>query len=577
MDRRHVANRRALVPIVAAIALLPGRVDAQSPLTRVSVDANGQQGNGDSSQDSAPGSMSADGRWVAFASVATNLVPNDKNGASDVFVRDQTTGAIVRVSVNNSGVAGNGSSFQPALSRDGRFVAFQSYSSNFAHDTNFLSDVYLHDRDPDGNGIYDEGNGRTSRVSVASGGGDPDHECVGASISSDGSRVAFTSLATNLVAGDTNGLIDVFVRDLKNQTTVRVSVDSSGAEGNASSFPAQITADGHAVVFASQATNLVTGDTNGWPDVFLHDLSTATTSLVSTDASGNQGDYESRQPSISDDGRFVAFTSSATNLVAGDTNRFEDIFVKDLATGTVTRVSVDSAGVESFGNSYWPAISGDGQVVVFTSAAVNLVPGDTNGIEDVFVHELAGATTISVSSPCGIPGNSYSESAFVSGNGRFAGFRSFSDDLVPGDTNVRFDVFVHDRSITADAAWSNYGAGFPGTNGVPSLAASALPKLGTSLSIDVTNSLGAWSVGQFFVGTATASIPTRAGGTLLVGNLLAFVPFVLLPATPTSFPIALPFDPALCGFHLYVQALELDAGAAHGLSFTPGLELDFGG
>ncbi len=579
MEPIHFAGRLPIAALAAALALAPAWAGAraQSPLARVSVDANGQQGNGDSSQDAAPGALSADGRWVAFASVATNLVANDKNGASDIFVRDQSTGAIVRVSINNSGTEANSACFQPALSRDGRFVAFQTFATNFAKDTNARVDVYVRDRDADGDGVFDEANDVTVRASLSNGGVEADQDCVGASISSDGSLVAFTSHSAYLVTGDTNGVTDVFVRDLKNKTTVRVSVDSSGVEGNDLSFPAQITADGHAVVFVSYATNLVPGDTNHWQDVFLSDLAAGTITLVSVDAVGTQGNYASRQPAISGDGRFVAFTSSANNLVAGDTNNFDDIFVKDMTTGTVTRASVDSAGNESFGNSYLPAISDDGAMVAFTSAAVNLVPGDTNRFEDVFAHEFAGATTIAASMPCGILGDSYTESVFVSGDGQFVGFRSISDNLVPGDTNGAFDVFVHDRSIAAAAAWSNYGTGFPGTNGVPSLAASAIPKLGTSISVDVTNSLGTWSIAELFVGTATASVPTRAGGTLLVGDLLAVVPFVLLPATPTSFPFAVPFDPALCGFHLYLQALELDAGAAHGLSFTPGLELDFGG
>ncbi len=225
------------------------------------------------------------------------------------------------------------------------------------------------------------GAGTTTRVSVDSAGGQANDFSgaapsisVDTSISADGRFVVFQSDATNLVAGDTNGASDVFVHDRQTGTTTRVSVDSAGHEATglypASGDPA-ISADGRFVAFDSNATNLVAGDTNSAYDIFVHDRQTGTTTRVSVDSAGNQANgYD---PSLSADGRFVAFTSGASNLVAGDTNGASDVFVHDRQTGTTTRVSVDSAGWQAYSFSHLPSISADGRFVAFASNATNLV------------------------------------------------------------------------------------------------------------------------------------------------------------------------------------------------------------
>ena len=233
-----------------------------------------------------------------------------------------------------------------------------------------------------------------TRVSVDSAGNQGNDDSLRSSISADGRFVAFSSEATNLVPGDTNNQNDIFVRDLLTNTTSRVSVDSAGNQGNLVSFAPSISANGRFVVLESSASNLVPGDSNNNEDIFVRDLFTNTTTRVSVDSAGNQaiGNFflplSSLLPSISADGRFVAFSSEATNLVPGDTNSRSDIFVRDLLTNTTTRVSVDSAGNQGTNESYTPSISADGRFVTFSSDASNLVPGDSNNNEDIFVRDL---------------------------------------------------------------------------------------------------------------------------------------------------------------------------------------------
>jgi HYR domain-containing protein/IPT/TIG domain-containing protein/WD40 repeat protein len=358
--------------------------------TRMSVDSSGAQGNNNSNEPA----ISADGRWIAFRSDATNLVSGDTNAATDIFVRDRTSSTIVRVSVDMAGVQANGPSFQVAISGDGRFVAFESLATNLiASDTNAASDVFVRDRDADGNTTFDEPGGvATTRVSVSSLGMAANDNSGAPALSSDGRYVAFQSDATNLVSADTNSVTDVFVHDRQTSTTTRVSIATGGTQGNGNSIEPSISAGGRFVAFESLATNLVAGDTNAVADVFVHDRQTTSTFRISVNASGTQGDAASGDPMISSDARFTAFRSSATNLVAGDTNARVDVFIFDGVTLAPTRVSVDTGGTQGNGNSLDPSVSTNGQFVVYSSVATNLVAGDTNGVSDVFVRDLVDST-----------------------------------------------------------------------------------------------------------------------------------------------------------------------------------------
>jgi len=551
-----------LLTAAFGVVLLTAPADGQQT-TRVSVDSAGVEGNGLSLSTA----ISADGRIVAFDSYASNLVAGDTNGHWDVFVHDRLTGTTERLSVDSSGAQGNNYSLDPDISADGQIVAFESLASNLvAGDKKGYWDVFVHDRST----------GVTERVSVDSSGAQGNRSSDSPSISADGQIVAFSSYATNLVGGDTNGFVDVFVRDRSTGLTERVSVDSSGAEGNIDSVSPSISADGQIVAFFSGASNLVPGDTNGYADVFVHDRSTGLTERVSVDSSGGEGNNDSYLPAISADGQIVAFESNASNLVAGDTNRNPDVFVYNRSTGVTERVSVDSSGAQGNDVSGDPSISADGKIVAFVSGASNLVGGDTNVRIDVFVHDcLTGITErVSVDSS-GAEGNghSYIEYPAISADGQIVAFSSYASNLVSGDTNGAYDIFVHER-CRVDANWMNYGAGFPGSTGVPPFTSRGDPVFGSKLTLDLANSYGNDTPGLLLVGYQDAVIPTNRGGELLL--ITAVITLLNVRWTGITIEGDVPDQANLCGIEVFLQVLEIDPGAARGVSFTAGLKLVLG-
>jgi Tol biopolymer transport system component len=424
------------IPRAAAFFLFVPPAFAQTTV-RVNVDSSGNQTSGFSEV----AAISADDRYVAFHSYGINLVPGDTNAIADVFVRDRMTGTTERVSVSSGGAQADVfGSFGPAISSDGRFVAFSSYATNLvAGDTNGLQDVFVRDRML----------GTTERVSVDSAGVQGNDESSSCAISEDGRFVAFASVATNLVAGDTNNKQDIFVRDRMTGTTTRASVGAGGAQANDTShFGPSISADGRCVVFGSSATNLVAGDTNAVNDVFLRDRMTATTERVSVSSGGVQGNAAcSPWTAVSDDGQYVAFASTATNLVAGDTNASDDLFVRDRMAGTTERASVATGGAQGNGGCNYPAISSDGRYVAFQSFSSNLVAGDTNAFEDVFLRDRMAATTERVSvDSFGAQGNGPSSFTSLSVDGSYVAFVSAASNLVVGDTNFLPDIFVRNRN-----------------------------------------------------------------------------------------------------------------------------------
>ncbi|HET6164506.1 MAG TPA: hypothetical protein VFG37_12615 [Planctomycetota bacterium] len=534
---------------------------------RVSVDSAGAESNGDCYASGAV--FSANGRFVAFASATSNLVANDTNGFTDVFVHDRSTGITERVSVDSAGVESDAdsSNWQFAISADGSCVTFVSAATNLvANDTNQYEDVFVHDR----------GTGSTERVSIDSTGGQaaggpfwPGYSSL--SISADGRIVAFGGYAANLVTGDTNGTFDVFVHDRVTGVTERVSVDSSGTEANDASGSPAISADGRFVAFNSVATNLVPGDGNGRCDAFVHDRTTGVTERISVDDSGAEGDGDSYPTAISADGRFAAIVSDATNLVAGDTNGDTDVFVHDRLLVTTERVSIATSGSEATGASTTASLSADGNLVVFESAATDLVTGDTNGAHDVFRHDRTTGVTERVSvDSSGNEGPIDSYGGAISGDGRVVAFESAAASFVANDTNGCFDLFVR---FGGPASATNYGVGVPGTQGVPSLT-SQLPVLGTTITVAVGNSLGAPTVGILFLGYQQAQLPTHFGGDLLL--LPALVVPISFSYGSDSVTASLPDDDVLCGVTVDLQAVEADPGAVKGVSFTAGLELVLG-
>jgi len=420
----------------------------------VSVDSTGA---GNANGDSFDAIISANGQQVVFTSFASNLVPNDTNNLPDLFVRDLATATTSLVSLNRDGTAsGNDVTFNsvaPSITPDGRFVAFHSKAADLAanDDNNNASDLFVRDLVA----------GVTTLVSVnRSGTASGINLLASPALSDDGRYVAFNSNASDLVANDNNGFTDVFLRDFESRTTVMVSVNRAGAASGSSvsRFP-NMSADGRFIAFQSAAADLVVNDANSFYDVYVRDMRVGITSLVSVNPNGGTGSDSGNvtgTPRLTADGRFVAFSSSASDLVANDTNRRTDVFVRDLQTNTTSLVSRNSAGTNGGnGDSLNPLISSDGRFVSFESLANDLVGAisDTNGKPDIFLRDLpAGATTLlSVNSTTGLTsGNNGSVAATMSLDGRFVAFDSDASDLVGNDTNNLPDVFVRSGlSLTA--------------------------------------------------------------------------------------------------------------------------------
>jgi len=353
--------------------------------TLVSTATDGTRGN----NASCGASMSADGRYVAFYTQATNLAAGtDTNGQADVLVKDLLTGAVTRASVATDGTLGNNQSVSPSISADGRYVAFSSHATNLTPSqpaTNGHDEVYLRDTVA----------GTTTMVSVSAVTASPGNsvEDEDTSISGDGRYVVFSSAATNLVSHDTNNAGDVFVRDTVTGTTTRVSVASSGGQANAYSAEPSISSDGRYVVFMSIATNLIAGRTIATPQVYLHDMQTGQTSLVSVSSAGAVANDQSGGGAISANDRYIAFGSSGSNLTACDSNHDSDGFVRDLQTGTTTRATLTAEGGQPNAGGGASAVTPDGRYVLITSWASNMFPGDTSKVGNLFRHDTTPGTT----------------------------------------------------------------------------------------------------------------------------------------------------------------------------------------
>jgi Tol biopolymer transport system component len=350
----------------------------------VSLSPDDKAGNRPSQDSGFPAGISGDGRYVAFSSSATNLVPEDTNDQEDVFVHDRQTGVTELISRGIDG-PGNGFSSFPKISADGRYVVFQSSASNLvADDTNGLSDVF----------VFNRTDQIMVLVSIAAAGGPSNGASITPSISDDGNVIAYASRATNLVGGPatTGAFEQIFVTDRQSLVSELVSVNSQGVPANAVSFLPALNGDGSQVAFKSEAFNLVPNDTNGVPDVFVRDRSDDTTERVSVDDFGNQANGLSGGPGISADGRFVAFVSFASNFTPEDGNGQSDVYVYDRTDwergpGLIARVSVGLDGQDpNNGVSDFPvAVSADGRWIGFASSASNLVPNDLNNDQDAFL------------------------------------------------------------------------------------------------------------------------------------------------------------------------------------------------
>ena len=403
--------------------------------------------------------ISADGRYVAFASAATNLVANDSNEAQDIFVRDRQAGTTKRVSVSSSGEQAAGGdvpfSSNPSISSDGRLVTYTSQATNLvANDTNDVADVFL----------YNQQNASTTRVSVSSQGAQANNRNDIAFLSADGRYVLFSSIASNLIANDTNDRGDLFLRNLSNNTTVRVSVRSNGAQATGDTSLGVLSADNRYIAYVTFASDIVSGDRNNNSDVFLRPTSSATTQLVSAAKQASQtapGDSEAaREHGVSGDGSTVVFRSDASILVENDTNDRGDIFARNVGAAQTSLVTTTASGGLADGSSFDSAISATGRYVTYQSFAGNLVDGDTNETSDIFLHDRQTGSVSRVNiGPNGEQTDPFSSSGSptVSSNGRFVAFNA-GDELIPGGSFA--DVYVRDTqqaTLTRASADGEYG------------------------------------------------------------------------------------------------------------------------
>jgi Tol biopolymer transport system component len=389
--------------------------------------------------------VSTDGRFVAFLSDADNLLAGDAsadpNGVTDVFLVDTTLNTIRLVSDDAlTGDPADGPALDVDISGDGRWVAFSSAATNLvAGDLNDASDVFLYDALNDSLQLV-------SRKGIA--GAQGNRASGTPTISKDGTRVVFTSAATNLIGTDTNNRTDVFLRNLSAGTTTRVSTDSNGKQANGDSFQARISPNGSVVAFSSNAINLVKADTSRTRDVFVKVLGTGKTSIVSIRTDGQLGSNDSSLEDVSNTGRYVVMQSYSA-LVKADTNNTGDVFMRDRTDGTTIRVSRDGS-TQSNNQSFAGAISDDGSYIAFQTWATNIGPGpDGNGVlTDVLESETATGDLARLSADAdGGWSDAASYDATISGDGLVACFATGSTDMVAGDTNGQDDVFCH--------AWTN--------------------------------------------------------------------------------------------------------------------------
>ncbi|MET3909308.1 VCBS repeat-containing protein [Bradyrhizobium sp. S3.3.6] len=425
-------------------------------VTRVSTGATGAQADGQSHQPV----FSPDGTKVAFESYADNLVPGDTNGQPDIFVKDLTTGAITLASTSASGVQGDSWSYQPVFSPDGTRLAFASASDNLVPgDTNSAYDIF----------VKDLTTGAITRVSTNASGAQADgFQSTNPIFSPDGTKVAFYSDADNLVPGDTDHVRDIFVKDLTTGAITLVGAspynggDGSGGDQNGFTFAPSFSPDGTKIVFGSTTGG---GAIN---DIYIKDLATGVATLVSDSAScvhGNGGSYD---PVFSPDGTKVAFYTFADNLVPGSSNiGIGNIVIKDLTTGVVTLVSANADGApQDNGEAQKPVFSPDGTKIAFYSFADNLVPG-VNGYE-IYVKDLiTGTVKIVSTNASGAQANGYSQAPVFSSDGTKLVFESSASNLVPGDTNGTEDIYVKDiapPSVT-EAKLTDNGAAHVSTSG----------------------------------------------------------------------------------------------------------------
>ncbi|MER6121623.1 hypothetical protein ABT173_02760 [Streptomyces sp. NPDC001795] len=437
---RARATRGALLGsalALVAVAAAPGPAavaSADGGTILISVGLGGRPADGPSER----ASISADGRLVVFTSHAGNLVPRDHNRCTGVYLRDVGRGTTVRVDRGPDGTGSNGcTGIDPIISADGHYAVYSADSTNLVRG---VRDGRSH--------IYrtDLRTGETVLVSAAKDGTPGNGDSMRPTLSADGRYVAFATSADNLVTGGAPATTwNTVVRDMVTGTVVRTSAAGDGTLGNAASDGTQISADGRYVTFFSNADNLVPDDTNKKVDEFLHDLATGRTTRLSVSAAGVQSDQITIGGTISDDDRSVVLDSHATNLTADSPGTGQDhVYLQDRQEGTLRLIDKGADGVPAPGGTFWASISGDGRHIPMASSGSNLVPDDTNNVRDIFVADLPSGVIRRVS--VGSDGQQADAASYFPDVDQHADavvFTSYATNLVAGDTNNQPDIFLH--------------------------------------------------------------------------------------------------------------------------------------
>jgi Tol biopolymer transport system component len=421
-----------IIAVMAFPAILVQPALAGSIVTeRVSISSEGMEGNGVSETPA----ISADGRWVVFASKADNLVPGDNNGADDIFLHDWATGRTERLSLSSDGVEGNSASTWPDISADGRWVVFSSTASNLvADDTNGTADIFL----------VDLQDGGIERISVSASGAQSNGASTQPVLSGDGRFIVFASNATNLFSGATSGRQEIFLVDRSNGMLNWVSRPLSGTINNGESMEPAISQGGNWVAFSSSSTNLVPTDSSPMRDIFLWNRGSNVLQRVTETAQGRDANSASYLPKLNADGHYLVFRTYSTNLIL-DENGYGDIYLYDRIADTFEIASLTSSGQQALtGSSDEASISADGRYIAFRSSASDLVPGDTNGSMDIFIRDRQGSTTLASNTTDSAQSNDNSFSPAISPDGMALAFNSlgYNLDLLRSDDNGVGDIFA---------------------------------------------------------------------------------------------------------------------------------------
>jgi|tagenome__1003787_1003787.scaffolds.fasta_scaffold20969016_2 uncharacterized repeat protein (TIGR01451 family) len=440
----RVSGKRAVavIAVVVGLGLVSSASGAPGDLTLVST--NGVKGDGASDFPA----ISDDGTAVAFASMSTNLAAGDSDTTADIYVKDLGSGDLLLASTSDADVKANDDCHDPNLSANGAKVAFWSSATNLdPADTDAAPDVYVK-------------NLVTGDITLAStdDGGAKAAGSLFPTLSADGNLVSF-STDSQLDSADSDSLSDIYVKNLTTGDTTLVSITGTGTKSNGDSFNGNLSGDGTRVAFQSTATNLDAADADTAFDIYVKDLTSGDLVLASTKASGTKGNDVSQLPTLNGDGTRVAFRSTSTNLDSRDTDNLSDVYVKNLATGSLRLVSTDDSGqVKGNGDSLSPTISGDGNRVAFRSLSTNLDPGDSDAISDVYVKDISsGNLAVASTSSRGTKADHNSFWPSLSLHGTLLAFYSAATNLDAADTDTTTDVYLKQlpsASRTADIAVS---------------------------------------------------------------------------------------------------------------------------